>query len=127
VGDLNWQVAQVGDFNGDGRSDILWRNASTGQNIVWNSGNAATATGLGGVADPSWQLLGLPTGATPVQNQALIEASSDSAEWQPEQATLATLLASNDYHADASNDAATLDVMAATVPAGWVQGWYVLP
>ena len=23
---LSWQVAQVGDYNGDGRDDILWRN-----------------------------------------------------------------------------------------------------
>jgi len=25
----------VGDFNGDGRADILWRNSSTGENYVW--------------------------------------------------------------------------------------------
>ena len=30
------------DFNGDGKSDILWRNTSTGDNAIWNSGDAAT-------------------------------------------------------------------------------------
>ena len=31
-------VAGVGDFNGDGKSDILWRNTSTGVNAIWRSG-----------------------------------------------------------------------------------------
>jgi hypothetical protein len=47
----DWKVASVGDFNGDGRSDILWRQDS-GQLTVWlgaangtftdNSANAST-------------------------------------------------------------------------------------
>jgi hypothetical protein len=31
----SWKVAGVGDFDGDGTSDILWRNAVSGANIVW--------------------------------------------------------------------------------------------
>src|SRR5438309_3703271 len=34
VADLNWKVAGVGDFDGDGKTDILWRNTSTGQNYI---------------------------------------------------------------------------------------------
>ncbi|KAK6020145.1 type I secretion target GGXGXDXXX repeat-containing domain protein, partial [Ostertagia ostertagi] len=30
-----WQVADVGDYNGDGKSDILWRNSSTGAVAEW--------------------------------------------------------------------------------------------
>ena len=41
VADLNWKVAGTGDFNGDGKSDICWRNSSTGENAIWNSGDAA--------------------------------------------------------------------------------------
>ena len=37
----NWQVAGVGDFNGDGRDDILWRRSDTGHLSNW----LGTATG----------------------------------------------------------------------------------
>ncbi|HEX7826399.1 MAG TPA: VCBS repeat-containing protein, partial [Mycobacterium sp.] len=30
-----WKIAGTGDFNGDGRSDILWRNTATGQLSDW--------------------------------------------------------------------------------------------
>ncbi len=31
----SWQVEGIGDFNGDGRDDLLWRNGSTGQTTDW--------------------------------------------------------------------------------------------
>ena len=56
---LDWHVAGIGDFNGDGRDDILWRN-DDGRVTDWlstasggyapNSGNFATSV------DPSWQV-----------------------------------------------------------------------
>ncbi len=33
VGGTGWSIARVGDFDGDGRNDILWRNGSS--NVVW--------------------------------------------------------------------------------------------
>jgi hypothetical protein len=33
----NWQIAQVGDFNGDGKDGILWTNTATGDLSLWNS------------------------------------------------------------------------------------------
>ncbi|HBZ57077.1 MAG TPA: VCBS repeat-containing protein, partial [Syntrophobacteraceae bacterium] len=35
VVDLNWTVVGTGDFNADSQIDILWRNTSSGQNVVW--------------------------------------------------------------------------------------------
>jgi hypothetical protein len=34
--DSTWTVAGIGDFNGDGNADILWRQASSGANLVWH-------------------------------------------------------------------------------------------
>ena len=36
-----WHVAGVGDFDGDQRSDILWRTG--GANVIWRSGMASTS------------------------------------------------------------------------------------
>jgi hypothetical protein len=46
------------DFNGDGRSDVLWRNTSSGQNALWRSGNAATPQPINAVTDIGWQAAG---------------------------------------------------------------------
>jgi glucose/arabinose dehydrogenase len=58
VSDLNWQVAGVGDFNGDGKDDIVWRNSSTGETYVYlMTGNAIAGEGyLRTVADQGWQI-----------------------------------------------------------------------
>jgi hypothetical protein len=31
----SWSIAGSGDFNRDGKSDILWQNSSTGERIIW--------------------------------------------------------------------------------------------
>jgi hypothetical protein len=51
-----WGIAGVGDYNGDGTSDILWRNAS-GVVAVWTMGNGHR-TGSTAFADPggTWNI-----------------------------------------------------------------------
>ncbi len=48
-----------GDFNGDGKSDLLWRNFSTGANVYWKSAHSATAQGVTGVTDLAWIVAGV--------------------------------------------------------------------
>jgi hypothetical protein len=56
----NWSIAGVGDFDGDGKPDLLWRNNATFQDVVWYmSGTTKTSTGfLPTLADPNWKILG---------------------------------------------------------------------
>ena len=48
------------DFNSDGKTDILWRNKSTGQNIVWfmNGATYSSYAELMQVADTNWEIVG---------------------------------------------------------------------
>ncbi len=45
------------DFNGDGLSDILWRNATNGQNGIWRSGTTQIA--MPTIADTNWRVVGV--------------------------------------------------------------------
>jgi streptogramin lyase len=62
VTDLDWQVAGIGDFDGDGKSDILWRNRSSGQNYVYflNGTTIKPTEGfIRAVPDQNWQVAGI--------------------------------------------------------------------
>jgi len=58
----SWDIKAVADFNKDSNPDILWRNASTGENTIWLMGGAngtqifagASLTTVGG----SWDIRG---------------------------------------------------------------------
>jgi cysteine-rich repeat protein len=47
-----------GDYDGDGVSDVLWRNTSTGGNAIWKSANDATPQTVVGVSNQSWKVVG---------------------------------------------------------------------
>jgi hypothetical protein len=53
-----WKVAGTGDFNGDGRSDILWLNDTTGQAVVWLiDGTMVVGGGSPGSAPSPWTIV----------------------------------------------------------------------
>lgn len=60
--DLNWKVAGSGDFNRDGRLDLLWRNNADGRLRVWYL-NGGTVTGTSflsaSVSDMAWRVVGV--------------------------------------------------------------------
>jgi sucrose-6-phosphate hydrolase SacC (GH32 family) len=56
---FSWQIAGTGDFNGDSKADILWRNSSTSQLAIWEMDGIALLPGTGFLADApdsSWQI-----------------------------------------------------------------------
>lgn len=59
-GDNNWKIEATADFNGDGQTDIVLRNAGSGQNLLWTM-NGAT-----------------------ILSEALIGRDVPGAEWQIE-------------------------------------------
>ena len=59
VAEQNWNVVGVADYNNDGKPDVLWRHAATGQNYVWYM-DEVTVLGGGSmptVADQNWTIV----------------------------------------------------------------------
>ena len=60
VTDTNWQIAGTGDFDADGKPDILWRHYGVGYNVVWYMDGVTYlgADSLPAVTDTNWQIAG---------------------------------------------------------------------
>ena len=53
----NWHIAGTGDFNGDGMSDILWRN-DAGVVAIWDMNDGMILHGNSLVAPTNWNIAG---------------------------------------------------------------------
>ena len=60
VSDLNWRIEGTGDFNTDGKLDILWRHYSTGKNMVWmmNGPQLLRNEVLPSTSNLNWKMIG---------------------------------------------------------------------
>jgi hypothetical protein len=62
--DTNWKIAGTGDFNGDGKTDILWRNYGTGAyqglNDIWfmDGTSFLSEAVFSQVTDTGWEIAG---------------------------------------------------------------------
>jgi hypothetical protein len=66
--DASWSLVEIGDFNGDGKSDALWRQSTTGALSEWlmngsqvTAASTVTSQSSNPMPDASWQVLSKPT------------------------------------------------------------------
>ncbi len=56
-----WEIADIGNFNDDGKSDILWRNTDTGHNLIYFMDGAiiTSAELINTESDLNWKISGV--------------------------------------------------------------------
>ncbi len=59
---LNWKLSATGDFDADGRADILWRNTTSQKLVVWTMNGAAKVGSIipspDQAVDANWEVAG---------------------------------------------------------------------
>ena len=55
-----WQVVGTGDYGGNGQTDILFQNVTSGQIYEWAMNGTTMVTGsvVGNNTDPTWHAIG---------------------------------------------------------------------
>jgi hypothetical protein len=53
----DWQIKGIGDFDADGKADILWQHPASGTVAVWfMNGGAIASVAVPGVIGTDWQI-----------------------------------------------------------------------
>jgi hypothetical protein len=55
--DPNWRVTHLGDFNGDGKADIVWRNTVDGSITMWLMNGTAVSSTAGVLGGGVWTVV----------------------------------------------------------------------
>ncbi|NJN32652.1 MAG: VCBS repeat-containing protein [Synechococcales cyanobacterium RM1_1_8] len=50
---LEWEIQGVGDYNGDGTADVVWRQPSASQTVIWTLADSGTTVTGGSLVTPS--------------------------------------------------------------------------
>src|SRR6185503_4391800 len=62
VSDVSWRVVSAADFNRDGMPDLLWRNVTSGQIVVWYMNGPTLVSGTfttpSALPDTGWSIVG---------------------------------------------------------------------
>src|SRR5579883_3226248 len=61
ISDLNWQIQAVDSFTGSAKTDILWRNYATGQDVIWKMNGTTFVSAsylLPTIQDLNWHIQG---------------------------------------------------------------------
>jgi choice-of-anchor B domain-containing protein len=62
LADPQWRIVATGDYNGDDKTDIVWRHGGSGQNVVWFMDGTVLVSGTfttpSTVADTAWRIVG---------------------------------------------------------------------
>ena len=62
LADVDWKIVGTNDFDQDEKTDILWRHAVSGENVIWHMNGSVLANGTftnpSGLADTNWRMAG---------------------------------------------------------------------
>ena len=72
MADANWSATHVGDFNGDGKADLAWRNAATGQTAIWLMNGTAPSSSAVVLSVSQWSVVGTPDMALMVSDALIV-------------------------------------------------------
>ncbi len=52
-----WRVTHIGDYNGDGKADLMWRNTTDGSITMWLMSGGTTIGAAGLVGAGGWRVV----------------------------------------------------------------------